>query len=147
MNMMVSKWDIDSEYLQMKLGVSSPLPRKLVAKRLSIVFSVANGRKLQTHQNIIVVNISHNVFPFKSYIYIVYTYIVYIYIDSLSRQFFDGSARSDLSIQISRHQYCIDFHKKKHSKKRASSGIHPHTPGKLRPHPSTLSSQGIYISG
>ena len=37
---------------------------------LSIVFSVANGRKLQTHQNIIVVNISHNVFPFKLYIYI-----------------------------------------------------------------------------
>ena len=37
---------------------------------LSIVFSVANGRKLQTHQNLIVVNISHNVFPFKLYIYI-----------------------------------------------------------------------------
>ena len=36
---------------------------------LSIVFSVANGRKLQTHQNLIVVNISHNVFPFKLYIY------------------------------------------------------------------------------
>jgi hypothetical protein len=32
MNMMVSKWDIDSEYLQMKLGESSPLPRKLMAK-------------------------------------------------------------------------------------------------------------------